>query len=95
MADITFEGETIECASGRNLLRALPRDAVEATGPMSLCKSGTCGMCTVRVRGDGVSELSDIEKSRISEEADGCGQLRLACQTQVFDDIEVSLPDDE
>lgn len=95
MPDITFEGETIECASGRNLLRTLPKEAVSATGPMSLCKSGTCGMCTVRVQGDGVSEPSDIEESRISDETDECGQLRLACQTQVLGDIEVSMPDDD
>lgn len=95
MPTITFDGETIECDRDRSLLRALPRGAISAPGPLTLCQNGTCGMCTVRVRGD-IDEPSDLERSRLSERWDDEERtLRLACQTSVQGDVEVTLPDEE
>lgn len=95
MPEITVNGETIECKSDRSLLRVLPRGMISAPGPIKLCGNGTCGMCTVDVEGE-VDEPSDIERSRLgSQWEDGETTRRLACQTTVQGDVEVTLPDDE
>lgn len=95
MPTILFEDETIDCRQGANLLRELPKGAVSAPPPLDLCKSGTCGMCKVNVQGECAEERSDLEQSRLSaSEDESDGTLRLACQTEVDSDLQVTVPDD-
>ena len=93
MPTILFEDETIDCRQGANLLRELPKGAVSAPPPLDLCKSGTCGMCKVNVQGECAEKRSDLEQSRLSA-SEGDGTLRLACQTEVDSDLQVTVPDD-
>lgn len=105
MPTIRFDGERIECEDGRNLLRALPKGALSSATPVSLCGNGVCGMCAVTVEGE-TNELTKAERNRLSEPCDdgSCGgdegdgeetdvdepRRRLACQTEVRGDLEVT-----
>jgi ferredoxin len=100
MPTITYEGADIECEAGATL-----RDALKSAGlsphngsaDLLNCRGhATCGTCAVVVEGDesAVSERNASERRRLSippherEE-----NLRLACQTEVYDDVTVEKGD--
>ncbi|EMA27337.1 2Fe-2S iron-sulfur cluster-binding protein [Halobiforma nitratireducens] len=68
---IRYDGERIESDDGQNLLRALPRDALSSSTPVSLCGNGICGMCTVTVEGE-TNDPTEAERKRLGAADDGC-----------------------
>lgn len=88
----TNEDKTIECAPHTNL-RALAIendiDLYNGLAKYTNCEGmGLCGTCTVEVRPPGgVAPKGAIEKFRFIQLK---GNLRLACQASVEDDIEVT-----
>ena len=88
----TNEGKTIECAPHTNL-RALAIendiDLYNGLAKYTNCEGmGLCGTCAVEVRPPGgVAPKGAIEKFRFIQLK---GNLRLACQVSVEDDIKVT-----
>ena len=87
----------IECQKGENLRKVLMRKAPWFIyhKPMNLihCRGlGTCGTCAVEISGK-TNDVSSIEKWRLNfpphKNSIGKG-LRLACQVEVQEDLELS-----
>ena len=94
MPTIRFAGQSIECLPGANLRMVLIRARLplynSAAKALNCRGRGTCGTCTVRVEGE-VSLPTDDEKQRLSFPPHSLESgLRLACQTQVLGDLEVT-----
>ncbi len=94
MPTVTAQGKTFECASGANLRKVLLKNGVDLYNGQSKlinCRGiGSCGTCAVQIEGP-VSEVNWRDRTRRSlpphnPERD----LRLACQTQVLGDIQVT-----
>ncbi len=54
------------------------------------CRTGICGTCIVRVKGD-ISPPNDEEKEVLAIIADGHPEARLACQIDLISDIEIDV----
>lgn len=94
MPTITFEDTTIECDEGAILRDALLANGLSphngATRYLNCRGNSTCGTCAVEVDGD-VSERTESEKRRLSLPPHSSdSDLRLACQTRVQGDVEVT-----
>ncbi len=94
MPTITAQGQTIECAVGANLRQVLLDHGVDLyNGQAKLINChgiGTCGTCAVAIAGE-VSPVNWRDRTRRSlPPHDPNRPLRLACQTQVLGDIQVS-----
>ncbi len=94
MPTITAQGKTFECEPGANLRKALIANGVDLYSPRALyvnCMGlGTCGTCAVAIKG----EVSDVNWRDAARRAlpphDPSKARRLACQTKVLGDIEVT-----
>ncbi|OKH31868.1 (2Fe-2S)-binding protein [[Phormidium ambiguum] IAM M-71] len=94
MPKVTAQGKTFECASGANLRKVLLENGIPLyNGQAALmnCRGiGTCGTCAVKVEGE-VSEASWREKARLGLPPHSPSKnLRLACQTKVLGDVQVT-----
>ncbi len=94
MPSITVHGKTVECEMGANLRQVLLKheiDLYNGQAKIINCHGlGTCGTCAVQIEGT-VSELGWREKARLSLPPHSLTQnRRLACQTQVLGDIQVT-----
>ncbi|NJL61309.1 MAG: (2Fe-2S)-binding protein [Methylacidiphilales bacterium] len=54
------------------------------------CRTGICGTCVVRVRGN-IAPPNDEEKEVLAVIADGNPEARLACQIYLTSDIEIDV----
>ncbi|MDU8913064.1 NADH:ubiquinone reductase (Na(+)-transporting) subunit F [Aestuariicoccus sp. MJ-SS9] len=61
--------------------------------PAACGGSGTCGLCRVRVTGEGAGEAQATERGVLSS-SDRRAHMRLACQTSLRGDCAVEVPDD-
>lgn len=71
-------------------------DVLHAAGiaiPAACGGSGTCGLCRVRVSGDGAGTAQATERGVLSP-ADRRAHMRLACQTRLRGNCAVNVPDD-
>ncbi|MCK5445497.1 MAG: NADH:ubiquinone reductase (Na(+)-transporting) subunit F [Rhodospirillaceae bacterium] len=88
---LTINGEgAIEGDLGEKLISALDNGGVHL--PTSCGRVGTCGLCKVQVLGTATKDnVLPIERTKLSDEeiADG---FRLACQTVLRSDLEISIP---
>lgn len=94
MPTVTAQGKTFSCPQGANLRQVLLAHQVELHNGRSQlinCRGlGTCGTCAVAISGD-VSAANWRDQARRSLPPHSPEQnLRLACQTQVLGDIEVT-----
>jgi ferredoxin len=93
-ATVTFQGQAVACAVGDNLRQVLLRHQLPVhNGGAKLinCRGlGTCGTCVVQIEGP-VSEANwrDLARRSLPPHAPQ-RDLRLACQTQVLGDIQVT-----
>lgn len=94
MPKVYAQGRIIECQQGANLRKVLLTSGVDLYGvgaKLINCRGiGSCGTCAVKIVGD-TSPVNWRDRTRRSlpphsPERD----LRLACQTQVLGDIEVT-----
>lgn len=84
------EEHSLEVGEGDNLLyEAISRSVMI---PFN-CTSGRCGTCRVRVHegAENLSEIGEREELRLGEEQVEKG-YRLACQSFVFGDVQVEVP---
>lgn len=97
MPTVRFRGREIDCEEGQ-LLRDVLREAGETphnglADVLNCGGVGTCGTCAVEIEGE-VGEPTTRERARLSvpphDPDDG---LRLACQTRVLGDLEVTKHD--
>lgn len=91
MPKITAGNTIITCEKGDNLRQICLKNKIPLHNGKSKwinCRGiGTCGTCAVMIEGE-VSEINWKEKTRLSLPPHSPEQkLRLACQTQVLDDI--------
>jgi len=100
MPTIDYEGTAIECAEGsilRDALKAAGKSPHNGSADLLNCRGlSTCGTCAVVVEGDddAVSERNTRERRRLSVPPHELeDDLRLACQTEVYDDITVQKGD--
>lgn len=94
MVKVIAQGKTIECNVGTNLRQVLLESRVDLYNGGSKvinCRGiGSCGTCAVLVEG-AVSEANLRDKTRRSLPPHSpTRNLRLACQTQVLGDVEVT-----
>lgn len=94
MPYITVQGKTVECETGANLRQVLLKENINLyNGQATLINChgiGTCGTCAVQIVGQ-VSEPGWREKARLSLPPHSLTQhRRLACQTQVLGDLQVT-----
>lgn len=94
MPIIKAQGKTVECEPATNLRAALLRQGVELHNGKSTvvnCRGlGTCGTCAVEVEG-AVSDANWRDRTRRSLPPHSLTQnRRLACQTQVLGDVQVT-----
>lgn len=94
MPKITAQGKTIECEVGANLRRVLLDHQVALYNGQSTlinCRGiGSCGTCAVKIEGQ-VSDANWRDRTRRSippHRPDN--DVRLACQTKVIGDIQVT-----
>lgn len=90
MSDIsvTIGTQVASAKAGASLIEVC--EEIDADVPFS-CRGGSCGTCIIRVL-EGESHLSEPtgnEEVVIEEFGQQPGRLRLACQIQVFGDIQV------
>lgn len=98
MPQILAQGKTISCKPGANLRLALLTAGVDLYNGRSRwvnCRGlGTCGTCAVAIDAAdkaAVSEANWRDRTRRSLPPHNPQKpLRLACQTQVYEDIQVS-----
>ncbi|MCU0398768.1 MAG: (2Fe-2S)-binding protein [Cyclobacteriaceae bacterium] len=93
MPHIRYQGEILECSPGANLREVILKNELNIHNRFSRilnCRGmGTCGTCAVKITGN-VSPPSTREKLRLNFPPHKIEYgLRLACQVQVFDDIEI------
>lgn len=94
MPQIKAQGKIFVCQPGANLRQALLQQGIALHNGQSQlinCRGiGTCGTCAVQIQG-AVSEANWRETTRRSLPPHSLTQnRRLACQTQVLGDIEVT-----
>jgi len=94
MPQVTAYGKTFDCPSRANLRQVLLQQGVPVHNPganIINCRGlGTCGTCAVQVEGE-VSEAQWRELTRRSLPPHSRDRnLRLACQTQVLGDVQVT-----
>lgn len=94
MPYITVQGKTVECEMGANLRQVLLKENINLyNGQAKLINChgiGTCGTCAVQIVGQ-VSEPGWREQARLSLPPHSLTQhRRLACQTQVLGDLQVT-----
>ena len=94
MPKVTAQGKTFECNRGANLRQALLQQGVDLYNQQAKlinCRGiGSCGTCAVAIEGD-VSEPNWRDRTRRSLPPHSPARnLRLACQTRVLGDIEVT-----
>lgn len=94
MPNVAAQGKIIECPQGSNLRRVLLKHGVDLYNDQANvinCHGiGTCGTCAVQVDGE-VSEPNWRDKTRRSLPPHSLTQnRRLACQTQVLGDVNVT-----
>lgn len=95
MPEITYDGETIECADGANLRSVLLDNGLSPhTGITKRINCGgnaTCGTCAVRITEGPVR--ADEQATRLSIAThDDKEEVRLACQYAVTEDIVIEQP---
>ncbi|MEL7350955.1 MAG: 2Fe-2S iron-sulfur cluster-binding protein [Cyanobacteria bacterium P01_A01_bin.116] len=94
MPTITAQGKTFECEPGANLRKVLMDNDIDLYSPranyVNCMGIGTCGTCAVAIKGK-VSEVNwrDVARRNLPPHNPDKA-LRLACQTKVLGDIEVS-----
>ncbi|MCZ7547018.1 MAG: 2Fe-2S iron-sulfur cluster-binding protein [Anaerolineae bacterium] len=91
MHTVNFQpiGKRVEVEAGTTLLDAAQRAGV---GLSAICGGvGSCETCRVYILQGKVSEPSYIEEAVLTWE-ELAGGLRLACQTEVLDDVRVNVP---
>jgi ferredoxin len=97
MPTIEYEGEKIECEEGANLRGAILGAGEEAhNGPRALsCQgNGICGTCAVEIEDGDAGEPSAQERLRLGAPPHNFAVgLRLACQVEVTEDLEISKRD--
>ncbi|MEO1404307.1 MAG: 2Fe-2S iron-sulfur cluster-binding protein [Cyanobacteria bacterium J06635_1] len=94
MPTITAQGKNFECEVGANLRQVLLANGVDLyNGKAKLinCRGiGSCGTCAVQIEGE-VSEANWRDRTRRSLPPHAADRsLRLACQTQVLGDLQIS-----
>lgn len=94
MPTINAQGKTFTCERGANLRRVLLDNDVDLYSPranyVNCMGIGTCGTCAVAIEGE-VSEVNWRDRTRRSLPPHSpTKELRLACQTKVLGDIQVS-----
>ncbi len=94
MPTIKAQGQVFECAVGANLRQVLLQQGIALHNDRSQiinCRGlGTCGTCAVQIEG-AVSPPNWRDQTRRSLPPHSLAQnRRLACQTQVLGDIEVT-----
>lgn len=94
MPTIKAQGKVFECEVGANLRQVLLQQGIALHNDRSQiinCRGlGTCGTCAVQIEGE-VSEPNWRDTTRRSLPPHDLAQnRRLACQTQVLGDIEVT-----
>jgi 2Fe-2S ferredoxin len=86
------ENKTVDVALGKNLLDI----ALENDIDLDHACGGYCACCTCRVmvtRGlEGLDPRSEQEEDRLAEENALQENVRLACQTQIKGDVEITTP---
>ena len=102
MPKIIAQGKTIECESGANLRQILLKHGIElynSNAKIINCRGiGSCGTCAVAIQAAGkdadagvVNEANWRDRTRRSLPPHHASRdLRLACQTLVFGDINVT-----
>lgn len=102
MPKIIAQGKTIECESGANLRQVLLKHGIDlynSNAKMINCRGiGSCGTCAVAIEAavpeaatQSVSEANWRDRTRRSLPPHNPDRnLRLACQTRVFGDINVT-----
>lgn len=93
MPVIKFKGEIIQCEKGDNLRKVMRKANLSPHNGETTwfnCKGfGTCGTCAVKIAGN-INPLTKMEKWRLNFPPHNIENgLRLACQCQVFGDLEV------
>lgn len=94
MPKVTAQGKTFDCEVGANLRQVLLQQDIalynQQANTINCRALGTCGTCAVSVEGE-VSNRNWRETARLSLPPHSLMQnRRLACQTQVLGDIEVT-----
>ena len=89
---IPQSGQTISCADGENLLRALRGTDVLIENPCG--GAGVCGKCRIKIISGTPSALTDEEQTFLKPEEIERG-IRLACMVQVEGDLVLELPQKE
>ena len=88
---IDFEpiGRRSRCKSERSLMDCARQMGIEL---VSICGGkGTCGMCKLQVLAGLTSDLTSLEREKLSEQEIEAG-YRLACQTYPLGDCRVYVP---
>ena len=92
LIDVTVnEVQHLSAARGQKLLTVLHNNGVRV--PAACGGTGTCGLCRVRVTGEGAGEPQATERGILTA-AERRGHIRLACQTALQGDCAVEVPDD-
>lgn len=94
MPTVSAQGKTFVCDPGANLRKVLLANGIDlynGRSSMINCRGlGSCGTCAVQVRGT-VSEANWKDRTRRSLPPHSSAKdLRLACQTKVLGDLEVT-----
>ncbi len=94
MPKVVAQGKTIECVPGTNLRKILQQNGIDlynSGAKVINCRGiGSCGTCAVQIEGE-VSPPNWRDQARRSLPPHSLTRnLRLACQTQVLDDIKVT-----
>ena len=84
-------GKTVTCEAGELLLPVLQKHKIYVNNACN--GKGTCGKCKVTLLKGRASKMSEHEASMLSEE-EIAGGVRLACMTQVTEDITVRTQND-
>lgn len=89
---VTINGKTrIEAARGDQLLSVLHGAGIAI--PAACGGTGTCGLCRVSVKGEGLGDVQATELGVLSA-ADRRNHVRLACQTKLRGPVNVSVTAD-
>jgi ferredoxin len=94
MPTVSAQGKSFHCEPGANLRRELLAQGIDLYNGQARvinCRGiGTCGTCAVQVAGN-VSEANWRDRSRRALPPHAPQRnLRLACQTQVWGDVQVT-----
>jgi ferredoxin len=94
MPKVTAQGKRFECKTGANLRQVLLQQGIDLHNDQAKqinCRGiGTCGTCAVQIEG-AVSPVNWRDRARRSLPPQTLLQnRRLACQTQVLGDVEIT-----